>query len=181
VADFNFFGGNLALDFTGTLGRRRTEPVEMLAGLPDLGRWLDQTGLRGTGATVGADDFALALRLREAIWRLVQAAMAGEPFDQADRAVVNQAAAVAPPVPRITEDGTLRHSGEATASLSLVARSAVELLTSGAAARVHECEGDRCNRLFLDASGRGSRRWCSMRRCGNRAKVAGYRSRQVTD
>ncbi|WP_327319861.1 CGNR zinc finger domain-containing protein [Streptomyces sp. NBC_01235] len=33
-----------------------------------------------------------------------------------------------------------------------------------------------CSRLFLDDS-RARRRWCSMDRCGDQAKVAGYRSR----
>ena len=43
-------------------------------------------------------------------------------------------------------------------------------------ARLRECR--RCSHLFLD-HGRGQgRRWCSMARCGNRAKVENFRARQ---
>ncbi|MDG3041212.1 CGNR zinc finger domain-containing protein [Roseicyclus marinus] len=42
--------------------------------------------------------------------------------------------------------------------------------------RLRECR--RCTHLFLD-HGRGQgRRWCSMARCGNRAKVETFRARQ---
>jgi predicted RNA-binding Zn ribbon-like protein len=42
--------------------------------------------------------------------------------------------------------------------------------------RLRECP--RCTHLFLD-HGRGQgRRWCSMARCGNRAKVETFRARQ---
>lgn len=42
--------------------------------------------------------------------------------------------------------------------------------------RLRECK--RCTHLFLDhGRGRG-RRWCSMARCGNRAKAEAFRTRQ---
>lgn len=36
-----------------------------------------------------------------------------------------------------------------------------------------------CGKAFIDQSKTGSRRWCSMSRCGNRAKVAAHRTRQA--
>ena len=46
-----------------------------------------------------------------------------------------------------------------------------ELLTSGRLDRIRECPGlDGCGWLFYDTSRNGSRRWCSMEGCGNRAK-----------
>jgi len=51
-----------------------------------------------------------------------------------------------------------------------------DLLRSGEFARLRECR--RCTHLFLD-KGRGvGRRWCSMARCGNRAKAESFRARQ---
>lgn len=45
--------------------------------------------------------------------------------------------------------------------------------------RLREC--GRCTHLFLD-HGRGpGRRWCSMARCGNRAKVESFRARHRAD
>jgi predicted RNA-binding Zn ribbon-like protein len=100
-------------------------------------------------------------------------------FDPADRAIVNRAAAVAPPLVRIDDTGALVRSGSVRASLSLVARAAIALVTGPSAAQLHECEGPACTRMFLDNSARGTRRWCHMSRCGNRVKVAKFRARQT--
>jgi predicted RNA-binding Zn ribbon-like protein len=37
--------------------------------------------------------------------------------------------------------------------------------------RIRQCEHDRCVLWFLDTSRNGTRRWCSMATCGNRAKA----------
>jgi predicted RNA-binding Zn ribbon-like protein len=100
-------------------------------------------------------------------------------FDPADRAIVNRAAAVAPPLVRIDDTGALVRSGSVRASLSLVARAAIALVTGPSAAQLHECEGPACTRMFLDNSARRTRRWCHMSRCGNRVKVAKFRARQT--
>jgi predicted RNA-binding Zn ribbon-like protein len=54
-----------------------------------------------------------------------------------------------------------------------LAASAAALLVSPQRARVRICGSarDRCTWLFLDESKNQSRRWCSMRDCGNRAKA----------
>ncbi len=43
-------------------------------------------------------------------------------------------------------------------------------------ARVRKC--GQCVLHFHDTSKKGTRRWCSMRLCGNRVKVAAYAARQ---
>lgn len=63
------------------------------------------------------------------------------------------------------------------AALATVARDAVLLAGGPLLARVKKCENPDCSLLFLDDSQARRRRWCSMDRCGNLAKVAGYRSR----
>jgi predicted RNA-binding Zn ribbon-like protein len=65
-----------------------------------------------------------------------------------------------------------------TSILWPVARAATTLLTSPDLARVRECAGDPCGWLFLDVSKNGSRRWCDMADCGNRAKARRYRARR---
>src|SRR6266851_4063029 len=53
-------------------------------------------------------------------------------------------------------------------------RAAVELLAGDHAAPVKLCgmwEASGCSWLFVDESRNGSRRWCSMKDCGNRAKA----------
>ena len=44
--------------------------------------------------------------------------------------------------------------------------------------KVHECAAPDCDVVYLDTSRNGSRRWCSMERCGARAKATAYYRRQ---
>ena len=43
--------------------------------------------------------------------------------------------------------------------------------------RLRICASDECSWRFVDRSPTGRRRWCDMRTCGNRAKVARHRAR----
>lgn len=43
--------------------------------------------------------------------------------------------------------------------------------------RLRICANDDCSWRFVDRSPTGRRRWCDMRTCGNRAKVARHRAR----
>ncbi|MET3849018.1 CGNR zinc finger domain-containing protein [Paenibacillus sp. OAE614] len=56
------------------------------------------------------------------------------------------------------------------AILSLVALDALRLLEAGELAYLHRCSNPECVLLYVDRSGR--RKWCSMKICGNRNKVA---------
>ena len=185
AADFRFVGGRVCLDFAATLGKRHTEPVERLTDPAALVRWLGEAGLHSPGAAaprVGEVGLAQARTLREAVNRLVRAAMTGRPYDRADAAVVNRAAAHPDLVPQLAagESGPGVRWGQgrdAGAALATVARDAVLLLGGPLVGRVKECGNPTCSLLFLDDSQAGRRRWCSMDRCGNLAKVAGYRAR----
>jgi predicted RNA-binding Zn ribbon-like protein len=58
-----------------------------------------------------------------------------------------------------------------------LAQSAAELFANVDRDRVRKC--DNCVLHFQDTSKKGTRRWCSMRFCGNRLKVAAYAARQA--
>ncbi len=60
-----------------------------------------------------------------------------------------------------------------------VVRDAAELLVGQDPARIRLCAGPACERLFLDKSKAGRRRWCRMDTCGNRAKARRYTRRQT--
>ncbi|WP_416393934.1 MULTISPECIES: CGNR zinc finger domain-containing protein [unclassified Curtobacterium] len=73
-------------------------------------------------------------------------------------------------------------------ALSSVARDAVALFTEvgfddvaadGQPTRLSRCSADDCALVFYDSSRGGTRRWCSMQRCGNRAKVRAHRARRA--
>ncbi|WP_019632359.1 CGNR zinc finger domain-containing protein [Actinomadura atramentaria] len=175
--EFTFVSGNLGLDFVGTVAARRERRVDLLAEPADLARWTVAAGLLDAAPPVPAGALAAGVGLREAIHRLATAAVAGAPLAAADREVLNRAAAPAPPAVRLDADGLAR-TGDLTAALAAVARSAADLLGGPDAARVRECAAPLCTRLFVDASRKGERRWCDMRRCGNRAKAAAFRERR---
>ena len=102
------------------------------------------------------------------------------PVPEGDREVLNELAAQPCLVPRLLPGPTRTWVGVqgARSVLSSVARDATDLLGGPRAARLKRCEGSRCSLLFVDTSRSGRRRWCSMERCGNRAKVAAHRRRR---
>ncbi|MFD2436744.1 CGNR zinc finger domain-containing protein [Modicisalibacter luteus] len=65
--------------------------------------------------------------------------------------------------------------------LEPVAGSLASLLTSGKLEFVRQCEAHDCVLLFHDLTKSHRRRWCSMATCGNRMKVAAFRSRKNTE
>lgn len=65
-----------------------------------------------------------------------------------------------------------------SAVCGVVAWQAADLLINGPLDRVKECPPpDGCGWLFLDTSRNRSRHWCSMKTCGNTAKVRRFRAR----
>ena len=55
-----------------------------------------------------------------------------------------------------------------------LAHAVAETLASVDPTRVKRCREPRCFCYFIDTSKNRTRTWCSMERCGNRAKVAAY-------
>ena len=66
-----------------------------------------------------------------------------------------------------------------TDSLEEVMGAVARLGILGELERVKICPADDCLWAFYDQSRNGSRQWCSMAVCGNRAKPRAHRARQV--
>ncbi|WP_149181494.1 CGNR zinc finger domain-containing protein [Streptomyces sp. TRM49041] len=178
-------------------GERRFDPgrccldllAEPPAGPGPLARWLVGCGLVPPGTPLPAVDDDWVERfaeLRAHVGVLVRAELHGHTPDVpgALERVNVLAAAAAPPAPCAVrgEDGRLVRALGAPpgcgALLAALARDAVELLTDPEArARLRQCEGDHCHRVYLDTSRGGRRRWCSSEMCGNRERVARHRAR----
>ncbi|MGW2422780.1 CGNR zinc finger domain-containing protein [Streptomyces sp. NPDC001709] len=175
---FPFVGGRPCLDFVATLGKRHATPVERIPDPDALARWIAEAGLAaGDGPVpVAVRDLTEARALREAVYRVLRAAMAAREPDPQDAALVNEVAARPDLAPQLGARRWTAHH-PARAALSTVARDAVLLVGGPLLERVKECGNPDCSLLFLDDSQARRRRWCSMERCGNLAKVAGYRSR----
>lgn len=174
--------GRPCLDFIRTLRHRGSaDAVEELPDAEALLAWVRQCG-PCAAAGPGLPEPALASEareLREAVHALITAARAGRTPDARSRDQVNGAAVHPVPVPRLDPTGQLGWQADdpVRATLALVARDALDLVTSPAVTRLRNCAGPACGALFLDTSRPGNRRWCSMGTCGNRAKKETLRSR----
>lgn len=175
---FKFVSGHVALDLTGTVGHRDSDDrFDLLTDPEALGRWTAEAGVLDTAPPVDAGGLAATTELREAIYRLARARVEGTPVDPSDGELVNRAAEPMPVSVRLVGPGSLTRHGDLAAVRSTVARAAIELLGGPAGGQLKLCSATPCTRLYLDNSRRGSRRWCDMRECGNRAKAASYRRR----
>lgn len=118
-----------------------------------------------------------ARTLREALVRCLGAAIGGEAFTARDVETLNSFAADEPPLVKLTAEGGLVRvaTDPVRCGLAAIARDGIELLARRAN-DLRRCAG--CDTVFLDESRGRRRRWCAMERCGNRAKVAGYRARR---
>jgi predicted RNA-binding Zn ribbon-like protein len=184
--EFVFVGGRVCLDLVDTVAKRGRLGIERLPDPGRLGDWLREVDLLEDPPTATDKELDRVWLLREAVYRLVRAQLDHCPADQADLDVVNREAAAPDLAPQLRASSASERTG-LTASyrapdlvdavLSTLARDAIALLSGPLAERVKECEGEDCTLIFLDDSQARRRRWCSMERCGNLAKIAKYRAR----
>ena len=177
--DFRFGLGHVTLDFLATLGGRAGSRIERLAVPRDLSRWIAGAGMAAAPCASSEllDD---ARALREAIRRVLDCAREGGRPGASDLRLVNKWARSPVAAPQIGPDLARVSVGPhpVTGALAHIARESVEFVTGPELARVRTCAG--CTLLFIDRSRPGTRRWCSMERCGNRNKTAHYRQKRRT-
>jgi predicted RNA-binding Zn ribbon-like protein len=190
---FDFCGGQLAIDFTNTVGDRGSTPVEHFGTFGDIVAWAEARGVvsRGVASAMrqraaadpqaAAGAYRSALALREALYNVLAAASSGRRVRPPDLQLVNEHvantfkhAALAP-----AGDGfTLETPADAWLEpvTRPVVRAAVDLLTSDVLTHVGSCADSTCAWLFLDTTRSRTRKWCDMRSCGNRNKVRRFRT-----
>ncbi|MCV3239323.1 CGNR zinc finger domain-containing protein [Mesorhizobium sp. ZC-5] len=178
----------LCLDFVNTrYWRGSPVPTDELTSFPPLLGWLkaksgvDETLLKSADAqsktepAKAEDLLSEAISLREALHRLFAAAATDRPLLAADFIVVNSALAEAPPRRKLASaDGGWEVSWSSVSMPALLASvlwSAADLLLARNDRRIRQCANEKCRFLFIDESKNGTRRWCDMSSCGNRAKA----------
>lgn len=181
---------DVCLGYANTLSWRGSDtPAERLGDVADLLDWAaEAAGLAAnTHQEFGdwsrdhpakaARLFAEAIAIREVIYRIFSALAVGDPVRDQDLAVLNHAFAAAPArrrLARLASGYTWRIECvgmSAPALLAPVLWSAGDLMTKGKHRRIRQCANEKCLWLFLDESKSGTRRWCDMTSCGNRAKA----------
>lgn len=58
-----------------------------------------------------------------------------------------------------------------------IASGVAQFLAEESPERLRTCANEECRFVFIDRSPTGRRRWCDMRTCGNKAKVARHRAK----
>ena len=166
---FPFHHGRIALSFAGTVGDRGSDKTERIHTPALLAEWFAQAGLSAGGPQPSATVYRRALEFREAIARTFQRVVAGVRPARDDVALINAVARRWAPRPAL-DAATLTLATDRPASVqAALGRIAADAIAS--LSDTHDARADAAR------AGRRERRWCSMARCGNRAKVAAFRSR----
>jgi len=178
-----FVGDDLALDFINSefgVGKAHqecfTDDDAVLAWLKLAGVLPDEIDTAPKGL------MKLALQLRENAKSLVNAAKQEE---RADAAVVNHVLQAGRASKELEWDSASRSfkvvrrrpREDAASFLEPIAQAVVKLLADTPLDLVRQCEAHDCTLMFHDKTKSHRRRWCSMALCGNRMKVAAFRSR----
>lgn len=137
-----------------------------------------------TGLSTPDERTADALKardLRESLWSVAHAAIRHSPADLTPNVLEARR-----PISKLKWDGEAQefrivYRPRDTSPASLLwpmANAVVHLVTSDKFEFVRQCEAHDCVLLFHDLSKSHRRRWCDMATCGNRMKVAAFRSRR---
>jgi predicted RNA-binding Zn ribbon-like protein len=188
-------GEAICLGFANTLAwRGRAAPIEALRDFAALLAWAKthaalpaQVAKRlaewACGQPSKAEQaLAEAIALREAIYRSARAVASGTALNDSDFAVLRDALALAPARQRLArlangfawriDVGNVGRGGlPIPVLLAPVLWSAADLMVGSGRRRIRQCANEECLWLFVDASKSGTRRWCDMAACGNRAKA----------
>lgn len=167
-------GEPLSLDLLNTRWIADGVRQDLLTGVEGLAVWLAANGLDDR---FGADEATLehALRAREAISAVVDG-----PDAAAGIARVNEVLAHGRIRATLSAEGQPGEEPEfkdpAWGPAWLAARDYLTLLAT-APDRIRPCAHEACVLHFFDTSRNGTRRWCSMAACGNRAKASRHYAR----
>jgi predicted RNA-binding Zn ribbon-like protein len=203
---FKFIAGALCLDFVNTVGGRAgSDPKDAfryrvlsdkLAAFEDLVQWSESAGVLSrveaqkmarcsASRPIDAQSaFHRAVALREAFYRICKSLLEAAPPTAADAAVLNRELANAHAHKRLNfRDAGFAWSWDQPGSFDRILWNVVDsgaaFLASPALPSLRQCPGSDCGWLFVDESRNGSRHWCEMRICGNRAKLRRFRERMT--
>ena len=198
LADFERVGGRLCLDFVNTRGSHFDPGArEYVADYAGLVAWLRlcDGGLDARQATRllasarahprrASEVFARSRELRGLLYRILAARTSRKAPARADLETFDREAQAALAQRTLVPGGdhwrwSWRDDGALELPLWIVLASSVDLLLADDPSRLKQCPApDGCGWLFYDASKNATRRWCSMRMCGNGAKARRFQRRR---
>lgn len=172
--------GNLALDLVNTEEIRRGIRRDFISSAEEFSLWLTTEELAGAVSHVqlpfevevwSSDDLERVHEVRSEVRELLERVAEGGQLDSGMIRRLESYTEQAPYTLRLHEGRVLQVPvGKPVERLcSLVAGEILELIGQGKIEYLRRCANPNCLFMFVDESGR--RKWCSMKRCGNRMKV----------
>ncbi|MFC9387592.1 CGNR zinc finger domain-containing protein [Streptomyces venezuelae] len=166
-------GEPVSLDLLNTRWNEEGVRQDLLTGVEGLAVWLAANGL-AERFTADAATLRHTLTARDAL-----AALVDNPGDPAATARVDAVLGHGRIRATLTAEGPGERPEFADAAWGpgwTAARDYLDLLR-GAPDRIRACAHEACILHFFDTSRNGTRRWCSMAICGNRAKASRHYAR----
>lgn len=192
---FIFEANRLCLDFLNTRIIREGEPVDLLGSFEDLTHWLYGAGAltqeamveahtRWSGTSEAERTISTASELRAEIESVIATFRGGGELRPSEVTTINRIGSRRTAIPYLAPDSrgvTVRHRREIRDGLDLlapVADSLFDLISDDDPEAIGYCDSEECVLVYYDTSKNRSRRWCSMQRCGNRAKASAHYDRR---
>ena len=156
-----------------------------IAGSPEsLQWWLSTMGLQAP-SRIGSADLKVVSNLRESVYRIIDSIDRGGMLGTEDLEQVNAILRKQNNWFELNQrnDGAIlkkefRSIDTIEQALGPIVESLADTLAHGELARLRTCAHPDCILKFYDDSKNGTRRWCTMSGCGNRAKAAAYLQRK---
>lgn len=202
IAALEQVGGHPALDFVNTVQSWREAEAgpaanDYLHSYDDFIDWGLAAGVmwpnsarhfKALPAAEKAEAFEWVVKLRHALHEVFAQLATNRPISQGSLDYLNDIVRRTAAWRRLAGDTETKcrticctwdfSDAPAIAAVGSIAWDAANLLEHGRLERIKECPGERCGWLFLDESRNRSRTWCSMKTCGNTAKVKRFREKQ---
>lgn len=188
MKEFIFDGNDSCLDFLNTEMFEGDQRIELLEDFTDIVDWLVLSGLIDSLAAkkiladgqlnrekVVRDMREFRSDLKMMVKDLTMGKLPGEPVLDA----INQQLKKN----KVYSELHVNKAGIEHRSISInpkndliapIAKAVLELLTQKEITLIKKCSDPDCTIFFYDESKNHSRRWCSMSRCGNRAKASAH-------
>jgi len=146
-------------------------------GLDTIAWWLARHGMIPPDASVEDAELRLASDVLEAL-RTRVAENEGADRDPEAIRILDDAARATGLAVRFGNEGLAPTTEGVRGALGRILAIAFLSEIDGTWARFKMCSSPVCRSVFWDRSKNGSGRWCTMKACGNRAKVRAYRERE---
>ena len=183
-----FLANNLVLDFINSEYGTSDEYHDYLSDDESTVAWLKSAGCLPTDySEVPLGISEKAKKLRTVSREMIDSAISAVEYDPV---FLNNLLDRGKPAEYIEWDNTSnnfkrikqRKNNNIESLLEPIGNSLATLLCSEEIRSIRQCEAHDCTLVFLDKTKSHRRRWCSMSLCGNRKKVAAFRSRkQLSD